>query len=60
MRDDANELAKAENRDPPRRIAFGQRCHPGPCGCMLRQLLAMRIHENIGVDGDHPRPSMRS
>ena len=57
---DTQKLAEAEYRDRPARTTLGQRDQSCACGSMLRQLLAVGVDENIGVDRDHPRPSILS
>ena len=39
---------------------FRQRDQMSPGGVVLGQLPAMGVDEDIGVDRDHARPSMRS
>jgi hypothetical protein len=42
----------------PGRIPLGEGGQPGACGRVLRQLLAVRVHEDIGIDGNQLRPSI--
>jgi hypothetical protein len=60
MRDDAQELSEAEDRDGPARRPLGQLDQSRACAPLLRQLLAVSVDENVRVDRDHPRPSIRS
>lgn len=56
----AQELAQAEDRQRPCCIALGELYQSRRSPCVLRQLLAVRVDQNVRVDGDQERPSIRS
>lgn len=58
VRHDGKELMQAFPRDGPGRRPFRQLGHPPEGGFMERRFLAVRVDENVGIDGDQlPRPS---
>jgi len=58
--DDANELAEARRRDTPEGTRLGQPREASARGGVLNELATVRIDEDVRVDRDQPRPSMRS
>lgn len=60
MGDHAHELADAEDGYTPRPAAFGQGRKPGKSLFVLGEFLAVRVDENVCINRDHERPSMRS
>lgn len=60
VRDDAHELAEAEDRKRPWYATFRQGSQPIQGDGVERGFLAVRIHEDVRVDGDHVRSSKRS
>jgi hypothetical protein len=60
MRDDAQEFAQDEHRQRPAAASFRQSNEPLGCQCMLRQLLAVGVDQDVRVDRDQERPSMWS
>jgi hypothetical protein len=58
--DDAQELAEDEDRQRPAGLSFRQGDQPLGRRRMLRQLLAVGINQDVGVDRDQERSSMCS
>jgi len=60
MGHDPQELPKSEDGDPPRRCALHEAPERRERKFMLERLLAMRVHQDVGVDRDQARSSMKS
>jgi hypothetical protein len=60
VRDHAQELAQAEDGDRPERLPLGELAQPRVRGRVLGELFAVGVDEDVRVDGDQRRPSMRS
>jgi len=58
--DHPNEFAKAEDGEPPRHVAFGERGEARQRGGVMLALAPMAVDENVGIDGDQRRPSITS
>ena len=60
VRYDAEKLSETEHWDRPAFIVLCEVAEPLLRRSMLWQLFPMRVDQDVGVDGDHSRPSMRS
>jgi hypothetical protein len=60
VRDDTQKLPDAEDWNRPGLVSLGEVPHRAQGGGMQRRLLAVGMDENVRIDGDHERPSIRS
>lgn len=60
VRDNTEELPDREDRNAPGRGPFRELGESGSRALVLRRFGVIGVYEDVGVDGDQPRPSMRS
>jgi hypothetical protein len=60
MRDDPEKLPEAEDGDGPACQPIGEGDQPSPGLPVLGELLAVRVDQDVRVDGDQRRPSILS
>jgi len=55
-----HELTQAENWNRPGSISLSKVAQPFQCKPVMGQSPAVSINENVGIYGNHSRPSIRS